>query len=476
MNYYPIFLDLHKQNCLVVGGGSVAFRKIKMLRRSGARVTVMAPCLSDELAQCVHRDPELLHVEQCFNGQDLSTYRLVIAATDQVAVNQQVAKTARQQNILVNVVDQPELCTFISPAIVDRNPLIIAISSAGAAPVLARQIRQRLEQWLPDRMSSLAQWAGNIRQKVKQALPFSRRRPFWEQVFFGAIARHWLAGREAQATQAMEHLLEQSQSEQQSPGEVYIVGAGPGHPDLLTLRALQLMQQADVVLHDRLVSDAILERVRRDAERIFVGKQSGCHHKTQDQINALMVDLARQGLRVCRLKGGDPLIFGRGGEEAEYLVEHDIPYQIVPGITSAAGCAAYAGIPLTHRKTAHGVQLITGHVNGSRTDKEWEAMVNSRQTLVFYMAVERLQDIVTGLLQGGAEDSLPVAIIERGTLPQQRTVIGTLKTIEELANQAQIESPSLLIVGETCALAEQLDWYQPQREYSVDIGTALAVA
>ncbi|GAB4195725.1 MAG: siroheme synthase CysG [Wenzhouxiangellaceae bacterium] len=473
MNYYPLFMNLQDRAVLVVGGGSVAARKISLLLRAGARISVVAPSLNEEL-QSLANAGSIQHRRGFFRPRQLDRVYLVIAATDDAAINRQVATAAEQRQLLVNVVDQPDLCSFISPAIVDRNPLLIAISSAGAAPVLVRQLRQRLEQWLPANLGELAAWAGRWRQRVKQQLPFNRRRPYWERIFFGPVAAHWLAGRRQQAQQ--QALTELNQAEQCAPhGEVYLVGAGPGDPDLLTLRALQLMQQADVILYDKLVSAEVLERARRDAERIFVGKSSGCHHATQDQIHQLMRQLAASGKRVCRLKGGDPLIFGRGGEEMAYLRAHDIPYQVVPGITAAAGCAAYAGIPLTHRDLAHGVRILTGHGLQQRTPEQWRRLVDDGETLVFYMALERLDQVVQGLRRGGAVADLPAAVVEHGTRPEQRVISGNLQTIKQQVTQAGVSSPALLIVGKSAALAEQLAWYQGAQP-SLDIDAALQVA
>jgi len=463
MDYYPIFLDVRQRPTLVIGGGAVATRKVRLLLKAQASVCVVSPELNAELAQWC-RAGKIEHLSCCFQPEHVQGRVLVIATTNQADVNQLVATTARAANIPVNVVDQPDLCTFISPALVDRNPLIIAISSAGKAPVLARQLRQRLEQWLPNRLGELAAWAGRWRDRVKQRVPAAQRRDFWEQIFFGKVASHWLAGRESEAQHSATDLLQQFSTEHQhanqKQGEVFIVGAGPGNPDLLTLRAIQLMQQADVILYDRLVSDAVLERARRDAERIFVGKQSGCHHKTQDQIHQLMLEQAQKGLRVCRLKGGDPLTFGRGGEEMEFLKQHHIPYEVVPGITAATACAAYAGIPLTHRKLTHGVQFLTGHVNGSRSNEEWQRLAQAQHTLVFYMALERIGDVVEGLsTQGGAPLNRPAAVVENGSRPEQRVVTGTLADIQQRVVEAQIKSPALFFVSESCALAEELNWF-----------------
>lgn len=466
MDYYPIFLDLRNRPCLVVGGGAVATRKIRLLLKAKACVCVVSPTINHELEQWC-RDGKIEHLSCCFQAEHVQGKALVIATTDHAHVNQEVANAARALNVPVNVVDQPDLCTFISPALVDRNPLIIAISSAGKAPVLARQLRQRLEQWLPNQLGELAAWAGRWRERVKQRVPAARRRHFWEQIFFGKVANHWLAGRESEAQHDATELLQQfgteNQGTNQKPGEVFIVGAGPGNPDLLTLRAIQLMQQADVILYDRLVSDAVLERARRDAERIFVGKQSGCHHKTQDQIHQLMLEQAQKGLRVCRLKGGDPLTFGRGGEEMEFLKQHQIPYEVVPGITAATACAAYAGIPLTHRKLTHGVQFLTGHVNGSRSSDEWQRLAQAQHTLVFYMALERIGDVVEGLCnEGGAPADRPAAVVENGSRPEQRVITGTLADIQQRVLAAEVQSPALFFVSESCALAEELNWFHGQ--------------
>ena len=458
MDYLPLFFDLKTKPCLLVGGGTVALRKAELLCRAGARVRVVAPKLRESLTEMVqvHQGEAL---QQAYSADFLEGMTLVVAATDDPALNQQVHRDAQERGIPVNVVDQPALCDFIFPAIVDRSPLMVAVSSGGNAPVLARLVRARLEALLPQSYAQLGRLMGAFRERVKQR--FSRiesRRNYWERVLYGPVAEQLAAGNQAQAEQWMEALLDSS--EEQARGEVYLVGAGPGDPDLLTFKALRLMQQADVVLYDRLVSPRVMELCRRDAERIYVGKERDNHAVPQEGINQLLVDLARQGKKVLRLKGGDPFIFGRGGEELEMLAEQQIPFQVVPGITAATACACYAGIPLTHRGYAQSVKFVTGQLKNRSSELNWPELVQDNQTIVFYMGLHRIGYLASQLIAHGKNPTTPIALVQAGSTPQQKVVTGTLETIEQLLKDNPVKPPSLIIVGEVVKLHQKLAWYQ----------------
>jgi uroporphyrin-III C-methyltransferase / precorrin-2 dehydrogenase / sirohydrochlorin ferrochelatase len=447
MDYLPLFLKLSERPAVVVGGGIIALRKVEWLLKAGAAVTVVAPQLTPALAAQV-RAGAVRHVAEMFREEQLAGAALVVAATGERAVNSVIAAAARRQAVPINVVDDAELSSFIFPAIVERAPLLVAISSSGHAPVLARWVREQIEALLPARLGALARFMGAQRAAVRDRLALSRRRAFWERLLQGRTGSAVLAGQEQQARQLLEHEL-QAAASTPTAGEVYLIGAGPGDPDLLTLRALQLLQQADVILYDRLVSPQILERARRDAERIFVGKEAG-ERGQQQRIHALLVELARAGKRVARLKGGDPFVFGRGGEEIEVLAAHGIGYQIVPGITAALGAAASAALPLTHRQLARSVTFVNGHDAGSSA-APWRYFADPAHTAVFYMGVAQLPGIVARLRAAGAEASHPAAVVERATLPQQRLLRGSLQDIARRARQEQITAPALLIVGAIAA-------------------------
>jgi uroporphyrin-III C-methyltransferase/precorrin-2 dehydrogenase/sirohydrochlorin ferrochelatase len=448
MDYLPIFLRLRARTALVVGGGQVAARKADWLLKAGARVTVVAPQLVAELATRA-AGAELAHVAAPFASAQLAGAALVVAASDDREVNAAVAQSAHALEIPVNVVDSPELSSFIFPAIIDRSPVVVAVSSAGSSPVLARQVRAQIEASLPARLGALARFLGRRRAAVKRALAPGARRAFWERLISGRTAAAVLSGDESAAARSFASEL---RGDGGSAGEVWLIGAGPGDPDLLTLRALQLLQQADVILYDRLVPDAILERARRDAERVFVGKEAGGEQAQQARINELMVSLARAGKRVARLKGGDGYVFGRGGEELEALAAAGIPWRVVPGITAALGAAAGADIPLTHRRLAHSVTLVSGHA-ALDDSLDWRALARPRQTVVFYMGVAQLPRIVARLRAAGASADLPAAIVERATLPAQRVLRAPLALLATLAAREQVAAPALLIVGEVTALA-----------------------
>ncbi|HHO2168644.1 siroheme synthase CysG [Aeromonas hydrophila] len=455
MDYLPIFCRLDNKPVLLVGGGEVAERKARLLLDAGAQLTVVAPELDPELAElAANGSIEWLAGE--FAPQQLAGKWLVVAATDRREVNALVYQSANQAQIFANVVDDPKRSSFIMPSIIDRSPLMVAISSGGKAPVLARLLREKLEALLPQHLGAVAAFAGSLRERVKARFAsMGERRRFWERLLGADRLGQALArGDSASANQLADSLFA---DESQSGGEVVLVGAGPGDPGLLTLHALRQMQQADVVVYDRLVSDEVMALVRRDAKRIFVGKQAGNHCVPQEGINQLLLDEAKKGQRVVRLKGGDPFIFGRGGEELETLVGSGIGFQVVPGITAASGCAAYAGIPLTHRDHAQSVRFVTAHGKGGAQDLDWPLLAKDKQTLVFYMGLSSCATIREQLLTHGKAGDTPVALIERGTQPSQRVIRGTLDQLPELA--VGVESPALIMVGSVVTLADQLAWF-----------------
>ena len=464
MDYLPIFFDIRKQPCIVVGGGEVAMRKCAILLRAGARVTVIAPSLHAAFeadlaaARIAHRAGE-------FRAEDLAGVVLAVAATDDDAVNRAVAAAARAARIPVNVVDQPALCSFIMPSIIDRKPVIVAVSSGGASPVLARLLRARLETLIPSGYGRLAALAAVFRDQVKARFKPSERRRFWERVLQGPIAELVFAGRGDAAHKALQETLDDKRLADPrfslAGGEVSLVGAGPGDPDLLTFRALRLMQSADVVVYDRLVSQPVLDLVRRDAERIYAGKERAQHALPQDDINHLLIRLAKEGKRVVRLKGGDPFIFGRGGEEIDTLAAEGILFQVVPGITAASGCAAYAGIPLTHRDCAQSVVFVTGHLQDGSMNLNWPALAQPRQTIVFYMGLIGVDILCRELIAHGLPATTPAALIQQGTTPEQRVLTGDLATLPEIVRQGGVKAPTLIIIGEVVKLRERLKWFEP---------------
>lgn len=463
MEYLPIFLNICGQQCLVVGGGAVAARKVALLCRAGAIVKVVALELHEQLRELAKQ--EAIIVQQIdFSGIEIKGYRLVIAATNNRCLNEQVYQMAKAHGILVNVADCPQLCDFILPSIVDRSPVVVAVSSGGTSPVLARLLRARLETLIPQSYARLAQFAARYRSRVKQHITEARvRRVFWEKVLQGSIAERIFAGQEAEAECALETAL--AADGEPSQGEVYLVGAGPGDPDLLTFRALRLMQQADVVFYDRLVSSEIIDLVRREAERIYVGKKRAWHAVRQEEINAMLIGYAQEGKRVLRLKGGDPFIFGRGGEEIAMLAAEKIPFQVVPGITAASGCACYAGIPLTHRDYAHACIFVTGQLKEGRLNLNWQSLVQPQQTIVVYMGLAGLEILCQELIAHGMPSLMPAALVQQGTTPQQRVLIGTLATLPGIVAGEKIHAPTLIIIGEVVSLHPQLAWFNfPQGE------------
>ena len=463
MDYLPIFADLKQRPVLVVGGGDVAARKVFLLQRAGAEIRIVAQSLSPELEQ-QRQQGRVLWLGKTFDPQQLDDVFLAIAATDDNALNAAVFAEADKRRVLANVVDDQPRCSFIFPSIIDRSPLVVAVSSSGQAPVLARLLREKLEALLPASLGQMAQVAGRWRGQVKQRLAsIGERRRFWENTFGGRFATLVANGQTAQAERQLEQDLHRfAAGDEGAQGEIALVGAGPGDVGLLTLRGLQVMQQADVVLYDHLVSGEILDLVRRDAERICVGKRAGAHSVIQEETNRLLVELAQQGKRVVRLKGGDPFIFGRGGEELQVAAAAGIPFQVVPGVTAAAGATAYAGIPLTHRDHAQSVTFITGHCRPDGDGLDWADLARTRQTLAIYMGTMKAADISQRLIAHGRDAATPVAVISRGTRADQQVQIGTLDQLEHLAQRAPL--PALLVIGEVVELHHQIAWFGHQSQ------------
>jgi uroporphyrin-III C-methyltransferase/precorrin-2 dehydrogenase/sirohydrochlorin ferrochelatase len=470
MDSLPIFMKIKGARCVVVGGGEVALRKVTMLLKADAAVEIVSPTLCEALADLV-QSGVIHHLQTTFDQSHLNGATLVIAATDDEVINAQISEAAKASNIPVNVVDAPALCTFTMPSIVDRSPVVIAISSNGAAPVLARLIRAKIETMVPASYGRLAKLAGAFREAVKAKFVTTQaRRIFWEQTFQGPIAELVFSGQEEAAKQALENALEANETAQPT-GEVYLVGGGPGDPDLLTFRALRLMQQCDVCVYDKLVSKEVMELVRRDAELMYVGKARDQHTLPQDEINQLLVRLAKQGKRVLRLKGGDPFIFGRGGEEIETLMENDVPFQVVPGITAANGVSTYAGIPLTHRDYAQSCLFTTGHLKPKDVENkdgqnehtvalDWPALVRPNQTVVIYMGLVGLDQICAQLIKHGLDASTPAAVVQQGTTPKQRVVVGDLSNLAAKVAAAELKPPCLIIIGQVVKLREKLAWFE----------------
>ena len=458
MDHLPIFINIRKKPCVVIGGGDIALRKINILLKAQAKVDCLSPSFSRDIKN-LSKDGHITLINKSFDQTDIKDYSIIIAATDDSSVNSSISAIAQVKKIPVNVVDSPELSSFIMPSIVDRSPLIIAVSSSGKAPVLSRIIRAKLETVIPSAYGILADIAGEYRQKVKDRFSTIKdRRAFWEAVFSGVIAEKVFSGRISEAKEDIQRQLDDSV--EMDLGEVYLVGAGPGDPDLLTFKALRLIQQADVVLYDRLVSKGVMELVRRDSELIYVGKKGGSDKSTkQVDINDQLVELAKSGKRVCRLKGGDPFIFGRGGEEIESLSEHGIPFQVVPGITAASGCSSYAGIPLTHRDYSQSCRFVTAHLKNGTTNLPWEEFIIDQQTIVFYMALSGAKYICEKLMEHGMDKDMPIAIIEKGTMPEQKVYISSLIELPNLLEREDIHAPTLMIVGEVVKLNEKLNWY-----------------
>ena len=462
MDQLPIYLDLTGRPCLVAGGGAVAARKTALLLRAGARVTVVAPRLDEALARLYERG-DIAYVAAEFDPAHLAGARLVIAATGDGAANKTIAAAADEANVLCNAVDDAGASSFIFPAIVDRSPVVIAIGTGGNAPVLAQALKARIERLIPARIGALAAFAGRFRERVKRRFDtLTERRRYWQRFFDGPIAEHVLANRMRSAeTLARRALVQRVHPPAEPAGEAYIVGAGPGDPGLVTIRAQQLIRQADVVLYDRLVAPGILDYARKEAEQVAVGKAPGEREDRQEDINRALIALVRAGKRVCRLKGGDPFIFGRGGEEAQALKRAGLPYQVVPGVSAALGCAAYAGIPLTQRGVSGSVTFATAKLAAGMAP-EWRALAKAGHTLALYMSAGSLGETAAALLAEGLPPATPAAIVENGTRTQQRVLQTTLAGLEDAANVNAIRAPAMLFVGATAALGRELAWFESE--------------
>jgi len=459
MDYLPLFINLKDRPCLVVGGGDVAARKANLLLKSHATVTMVSPILSAS-SQALVDGKNLVWQKSDYREEHLTNHFLVIAATDDEQVNLNVYEQAKQNNVLVNVADNTELCDFILPSILDRSPIVVAISSGGKSPILARQIRARLETLIPPTYGNLARLVGRYRDTVKEKLPtLGLRRRFWSDTLQGKVAEHVLAGRDEEAEKVLNAVLEQTDTNELQLGEVYLVGAGPGDPELLTFKALRLMQQADIVFYDRLVSKEVLELVRREAEQVYVGKQRAWHAVRQEEINQLLVTHAKEGKRVLRLKGGDPFIFGRGGEEIESLAAENIPFQVVPGITAASGCSTYAGIPLTHRDYSQSCTFVTGQLKEGELDLNWQALVQTGQTVVVYMGLAGLPYLSEQLQKHGMDPDTPAALVQQGTTAHQKVWVSTISKLPDVAKKEQPVAPTLVIIGHVVSLHDSLSWF-----------------
>ena len=461
MDHLPIFLNVNGKRTLIVGNGVSAARKADLLLRAGSDLTIVAPELGEELSQLAD-SYSFTHQQTELSAADLDGCMVAFGCSGDDAVNQRLREFAGAVGIPVNVSDKTDDCDFIMPAVVDRTPLLIAISSGGTSPLLVRMLKARFETTIPAAYGRLAEFAGQYRDRIKALIPnIVRRRRFWEAMVSGPVAEHIFSSQLEQAESLMEARLEEAAESGDKPptGEVYLVGTGPGDPDLLTFRALRLMQQADVVLYDRLIGDGILNLVRRDAKRIYVGKLKNNHTVPQEDIGRMLIELAQQGKRVLRLKGGDPFVFGRGGEEIEALSENGIAFQVVPGVTSANGCAAYAGIPLTHRDHAQSCIFVTGHEKNGELNLNWKTLIQPRQTVVLYMGLSSLGAITHGFLSHGAAPATPAAVIENGTRAGQRVITGTLESLLEKTTQAGVRSPALIIVGSVVSLRGKLSWF-----------------
>jgi uroporphyrin-III C-methyltransferase/precorrin-2 dehydrogenase/sirohydrochlorin ferrochelatase len=468
VKYFPVFFDLAAQPVLVVGGGEVALRKISLLERCGAVITVVAPKIDAQILDRAAAGSLTVKLRE-FVADDLEGARLVIVATSRRALNRRIAALSDARGIPVNVVDDREASRFIVPAIIDRDPVLVAVSTGGTSPVLARRLRESLEAFVPKRLGGLALWLEGLRRSSQERLrDTDERRRFFEDIIDGPAGRRFLGGDLEGAERHAQSSLARTAAAPRAAGEVVLVGAGPGDPELLTLGALRALQDADVILHDRLVSAAILDFARRDATRVCVGKSAGGGSTTQQEINDLLIRHAADGRRVVRLKGGDPFVFGRGGEELEALARAGIDFSVIPGVTAALGCAAYSGIPLTHRDYAHSVTFVTGHADQDGVPPDWRALASPGTTAVFYMGLARLEHIALKLLEHGAPAARPAAIVAHGTLPTQRVIAATLGTIVAAAAPAPLDSPALLIVGEVVALSTTLAWFsaQPAKDVS----------
>jgi uroporphyrin-III C-methyltransferase / precorrin-2 dehydrogenase / sirohydrochlorin ferrochelatase len=478
MQNLPIFLDMRDRKTVVVGGGVVAARRAEFLLRAGARVTAFALELGEDFFELRDR-PGFLHVAREPGLEDFGGSALVFVATEDQRLRENALKDAKAAGALVNVADKPRLCDFIMPSIVDRSPLIVAISTGGASPILGRMLKARLESLIPAAYGRLADLTSAFRERLAEAMPSQRMRlRFWESVLDGPIGEAALSGNDRAAAERLAQEIQRLREGRKTTprGEVYLVGAGPGDPDLITFRAFRLMQKADVVLYDRLIGEGVMNLVRREAERIYVGKRPDNHTLPQDEIGALLVRLAKEGKRVLRLKGGDPFMFGRGGEEIETLAAHGVPFQVCPGVTAAIGASAYAGIPLTHRDYAQACVFVTGHGKDGKIELDWARLLEPRQTVAIYMGLRNLKPLTDEFIAHGASADLPAAIVDNATHVSQRVVVGTLGTLVDKARAAELPGPSIVIIGTVVALRDKLDWFASERNAAEGSAAAATAA
>tara|TARA_Y100000590_G_scaffold109050_1_gene124266 strand:- start:83747 stop:85141 length:1395 start_codon:yes stop_codon:yes gene_type:complete len=462
MKYFPFFVNLSKKNVLLIGGGDIAERKVDLLIKVNAKITLVAPNFTDYI-QDLAKQKNVTLINEKYSGKflDPEKFQFIIVATDDEKLNEHIAQDANKKRILVNVVDKPDLCDFIFPSILERGPITVAVSTGGSSPVLARMLRTKLETMIPGAYGRLAKIVSDNRVSVRKTMRNSKsNRIFWEQMINGKFAELVLSGQEEQAIQFLDSEIKSFDEAKKNQGEVYLVGAGPGDPDLLTFRALRLMQQADIALFDRLVHPDIINLIRRDAKKIYVGKERDFHVVRQDEINGLLVKYAKEGNRVLRLKGGDPFIFGRGGEEIDTLVDEKISFQVVPGITSASGCSAYSGIPLTHRDHAQSCIFVTGHLKNGKLELNWETLVQDKQTIVFYMGLVSINIICDELIKHGMSQNTPCALIQQGTTIDQKEYISTLAEMPKVVKKEKPSAPTIFIIGTVVQLRDKLNWYK----------------
>ena len=462
MKYFPFFFNLNKKNVLLIGGGDVAERKVDLLVNVNANITIVSPDFTDYIKDLsVKNNITLINKKYSDNVLDPKKFQFVIVATDDEKLNETIAHDTNKKNIFVNVVDKPKLCDFIFPSLLERGPITVAVSTGGSSPVLARMLRTKLETMIPGAYGRLAKIVSDNRISVREKMRNSKsNRIFWEQMLNGKFAELVLSGQEEQAVQFLKSEIKIFDEKKKNQGEVYLVGAGPGDPDLLTFRALRLMQQADIALFDRLVHPDIINLIRRDAKKIYVGKERDFHVVRQEEINELLVKYAKEGNRVLRLKGGDPFIFGRGGEEIDTLVDEKISFQVVPGITSASCCSAYSGIPLTHRDHAQSCVFVTGHLKDGKLNLNWDNLVQDKQTIVFYMGLVSIDIICNELINHGLSETTPCALIQQGTTSDQKEYISTLKDMPSVVKQKKPSAPTIFIIGTVVRLRDKLNWYK----------------
>ena len=461
MSYLPLFIETTGKKCLIVGGGKVASRKLIPILKSKMKVTLISPEVIEEIELNFQKNKNLKIIKRKFEPEDIEGQFLIIAATNDKTTNQKIAKLSKDNNILVNMAEDSLSGNTLIPSVVDRDPIKIAVSSGAASPILTRLVKTKLETVIPYSFSKLADIMMEYRDVVKKNfLKISDRRKFWEVFLDGPVSEMVLSGHIDKAKKALDESLKENKFLEKT-GEVYLVGAGPGDPELLSFKALRLMQKADIVIYDRLVSRPIMNLIRQDAEKIYVGKQRADHAMPQENINQLLARLALEGKKVLRLKGGDPFIFGRGGEEIESLIKDDIPFQIVPGITAASGCASYAGIPLTHRDYSQACIFVTGHLRDGTVNLNWEMLAHEKQTLIFYMGMHGSKIICEELIKHGLSDETPAALIVKGTTEDQEVIIGNLKNMPEIIMDRKIVPPTLLIIGDVVKLHNKLKWFNP---------------